>query len=719
MSNPVLPVLTCLAATSLAVSPALSQSLLPTQGQILLQPGSTALGLAPGEAIAAVALPLDTPVMSREGSILVRGQIAPAGTLDGRALFLGRTSGDVQVVFRANSVDPSGTYPNSVVVQNSTTTGLPIGSGIFAQYRISPRNGYLLFGGQLYDGANPGLDGLIHAPSAGITDGVLYWGANWDGVGAGTLLLLAQQNVTTMPGGAVLATAFGGANILPQQVTSLNSAGTAIFRSILAGGDVVGTTNDSAWIIGTPGALSYFLREGEAIAAAGGATIDNIVVANGTSTTTFNCATNEAGQVLHDETLLVGSGAPPVTAADDKVLLVYNAGVHNLLMREGGVAPDATGAPMAGVLFGAPTISQGFGPTGQAAFHCTLTGAVTTATDDALFATSAGVLMLIARAGDTIPGTGGCVINVINTTSNFSESHGAVFGVTMTGPGVTTLNDSALLIAKPGAALTLLAREGDPCPGIAGAAYGSNLGAQNFGSSSLHRINDRGQVLFGLRVNNAPSPAADYGQAFVSWTAEQGARLQMLGDSVNGVVWGGGTVSASSPTMVSQPCGDGSSLSFHEDGDFVIRAQTVTPSGAFVARGRVGSLQASPSTAPATGGVTQNLAIDLGPAHAGELYIVLATSSGTEPGTLSPIGPQVIPLNWDPFTQLSFDYPNSTAWVNSLGFLDGQGTANAAFVLPPGLFYLQGLLLHHAATTIDLATFTTTGVTEPGSLLLN
>ncbi|MGE3175054.1 MAG: choice-of-anchor tandem repeat NxxGxxAF-containing protein [Planctomycetota bacterium] len=589
MFQPGIQTASTLALLALAVSSVSAQSLLPQYGVVVAELGDSPAGLAPGEVFGTTS-PFDNPVMSANGTVLFRGRLAAGGTVttaNDRALFLGRSKADLAMIVRANDVDPSGTYPNSVLQQVSSGTGNPLGSNLFSSQRISPNGGFILFGAQLYD--QLALDGIVNTTAGGtINDTVLYHGT------PGNLQILAQRNTTLMPGGAVLSSAFSS---LSQQATALNSNGVAVFKSDLSGGDVTGADNDSAWIVGLPGNLSYFLREGDAVL--GGA---NVIPAGGLG---FNCTINDQGWVLHDEKLSLTQGTSPATAADDQVAFISIGGVHFLLMREGTDAPDATGAPMVGTLYGVPTLAQGFGNSGTAAFQCSLNGSNA---DTALFIGDISLVQLVARAGDVVPGTGGETLNVINSSTGYSENGGLVFGATLVQPGtggVTNLNDSVLCIADRNQPLQLLVREGDACPGLPGFVFGNLSGSSNFGSSSGHRINDRGQVLFSLSVNNGvDSPSATY-----SWDPVRGLELQLLGNSTLGDVFGGGTVTLGT-TPIQFPSGDGNTLGFNGNGEFAMRVSITAPSGNFIVRGAVGgaitpstttSLCPSPATLQVTG----------------------------------------------------------------------------------------------------------------------
>lgn len=674
---------------------ATAQSLLLTRGQVIAEGGDTPIGLAAGETLG-TATPAETGCMTNDGLVLFRGRMVGASvtTLNDRALFLGHSKGDMRVLVRANGPDPSGTFPNSSMVAVSSTSGTPTGSTVFGNPRISA-GGFVLFGSQLYDGGNPGADGLIHT-GTGANDSVLYVGV------PSALQILCQRAVTTMPGGAVLMGTWSNTS---NQYTGLNSSGTAVFASSLAGGDVVGTTNDTAWIFGTPGNLGYLLREGDAVASVGGATIGNI-----NPQTAPRIAMNEAGAVLHDEKLTVGTGTPAVTAADDTVIFVSLGGVHTVLMREGDPAPDGAGTPLPGVFYGptqsaaVPLLANGFSMANEAAFATTLLGAPAT-TDFAYFVGSPGNVRMVARKGDVVPGTGGETIATINPNANFAAATGVVFGATLVAPGtggVTVTTDSVLLAAKPGG-VTLIAREGSPVPGLPGFVFGSMAGTANFATTM--RCNERGMIVWNGQINNGTADR----NAFFSFDPLHGVQLQLMATDPLGV----GTVSL--PASVNPSAGsDGNALGFDDDGDFVNLATLAASAGTVLLRGHVGSLDARPSAIAATGG-THSFALDCTPAHGFEFYIILASSSGTRPGFPSPLGPQTVSLNFDSWTQLSLDLANTFVWNNTLSFTDGLGRATASFTLPPGIPGLQGLSLHHAAVLFD-ASLLSTLATEPAPL---
>ncbi len=129
-----------------------------------------------------------------------------------------------------------------------------------------------------------------------------------------------------------------------------------------------------------------------------------------------------------------------------------------------------------------------------------------------------------------------------------------------------------------------------------------------------------------------------------------------------------------------------------------------------------GGLSGSPgSLSLATGGV-HTLALDLGPANAGLVYLVLGSRSGWAPGL--PVGPVTLPLVPDSWFDFTLAFFNQAQLGNTLGVLDSNGRATATLTVPPGLSpSLAGVVFHHAAVLLD-PTLVVTDATNPVPLAL-
>lgn len=112
-------------------------------------------------------------------------------------------------------------------------------------------------------------------------------------------------------------------------------------------------------------------------------------------------------------------------------------------------------------------------------------------------------------------------------------------------------------------------------------------------------------------------------------------------------------------------------------------------------------LGASPATISVSGGGFQVWDLFGGHLHPGALYVVLGSATGTSPGL--PLGPGLeLPLVVDAYFTYSLVAPNAPPYASSLGFLDGDARAAAAFAIGPGSNPAwAGLVLRHAFALLD------------------
>ena len=136
--------------------------------------------------------------------------------------------------------------------------------------------------------------------------------------------------------------------------------------------------------------------------------------------------------------------------------------------------------------------------------------------------------------------------------------------------------------------------------------------------------------------------------------------------------------------------GEGPSFNSWEFDDILIEAEGADP-----------NLEVNTNALSASIGGTQTMIQALGDSHAGSLYIVLGTTSGTSPGF--PFGSSVIPLNTDAYFNLTLSNPNSALLPNSFGNLDAIGWAFVDFNLPAGSSAsLVGVGLDHVLCEIQV-----------------
>ena len=99
---------------------------------------------------------------------------------------------------------------------------------------------------------------------------------------------------------------------------------------------------------------------------------------------------------------------------------------------------------------------------------------------------------------------------------------------------------------------------------------------------------------------------------------------------------------------------------------------------------------------PAQTGGTVNFKLQAGAGNAGRNYIMLGSVTGTSPGFPLPGGLAVMPLNWDPFTDLVLAFLNTPIFSSFLGGLDATGAAAAQLNAPPLPPAAVGLIMDFA-----------------------
>jgi hypothetical protein len=641
-----------LVALGLGGVPAIAQSLLVTQGQVIAYSGpdgtvegDLAPGLTMGERFGGGSGPTAAAI-DDAGNMLWRAQLVNSMGVGysgiqahlGRGLWVGDARGSLVKVVRGGDPEPSGTL-TGFTVNNQFGNGIMTGNP-----RIAP-NGLILFGTNIWDpialSTHSGNDSALYAGIPGIWQMVAREGGAAPGLA-----------------GVTYAQDFSG---MSTATCWINSSGQVAFLSSLAGTGVV-TTNDTAWFTGTAGNVQLLVREGDL--GPGNATISSV----GNS-----AHMNAAGQILTSVTYLQGSGLPLVTSADDKSLWLYTPGTGNAqLVREGSASP------IAGTFWGELSLSNNasFNNAGAALVGTTLTGAVSLGFDDAaLFIVGSAAAATVVRRGDVAPGTGGLTFNTVATFNMCLNDSGVVaFNSTITAPAA---NDSGLWVGTPGN-LTLIAREGDVAPGSGGQTF------LHFSGNVM--LNAAGQVLFANALSGGGNA-----QSYYAWDPVFGLQpVNFPQDSIE--VSPGVFRNTANIASVAAGNGGGRPLAFANDGTVTLRP-SFTGGGLAIMTVRIGSLTGAPGKISAAAGGTQKLYLNAGPANAGQTYVMAGTLSGTVPGT--PIGTFVVPLNIDDYTLFTLQNPNVFPFVNTAGTLDANGRALAQIVIPP-VPWAAGIVAHHA-----------------------
>ena len=134
--------------------------------------------------------------------------------------------------------------------------------------------------------------------------------------------------------------------------------------------------------------------------------------------------------------------------------------------------------------------------------------------------------------------------------------------------------------------------------------------------------------------------------------------------------------------------------------------------------GACSSLIADVNAVSLSAGGAQNLALQAGPAHAGDLYFFLGSITGVTPGFQ--YGGLTIPLNIDPYFLLLLLDPAASPVANGFNSLDTGGQGLARLTLPPAMDpTLAGITVHHAYVVLDSATLNPVFASNPVQVLLD
>jgi hypothetical protein len=663
-----------------------------THGEVVQGVGDAVAAL-PGVTVGGTS-PFSVPVIDLGGNMLWRARLTGAGITAGAndyAMFYGRTANDLQMWLQRGGAEPSGTLPGVTVNYLSTQWDNP---------RLAAEGGILLFGSTL---AGAGV--------STANDYCMFYGP------IGSMQVLAREGgAVPSPVGAIIS-----ANIAAgHDATALNASGTALIKVNISGGGVTPNLDDTGWLIGTPGNLSWMCRENDLLP--GGALAVHSVLDG------FRPCMDAVGRVIFSQSLSLTNGSTPATAANNDAILLYTPGSGlSVLVREGDLAPGSGACS-----FGTINSASGFcyhglsRANGFYVFTNSMTlGDVSGPTNDhAVFAGQiGGALTRVARESEPAPtGVPGEIYQALfpNGTAQIND-RGTVVFISQLNTGLPLASDTAVFLGRPPYGpgdVQMILREGQTVAGLpAGWVVGNTTGGGLSATGTTWMLNDDDTVLINVAGVGDPTAASWGVPAQIAWDPQHGARLAAMQGETYTIQASAQVMSAAVGT-VARSSSDGGNLSFNAYGDQASRVFFTGTVPTAIMRNHVGSFVAKPSSVPAAGGTAHAFAIDCGVANANQFYIVLASSLGTRPGFLSPLGPQTIPLNFDPtWSQLSLDLMNSPVWTNTFWFTDANGRATASFNLPTGIPGLLGTRLHHAAVLFDLS-LVSNFVTEPSGVRL-
>ncbi|HEV8113164.1 MAG TPA: choice-of-anchor tandem repeat NxxGxxAF-containing protein [Planctomycetota bacterium] len=246
---------------------------------------------------------------------------------------------------------------------------------------------------------------------------------------------------------------------------TLDDSGNVIFRSRLAGSGVT-SANDRALFRGSSyGNLAALVRCADPVPGLPGATI----IGNGLG----GSPRHASNGLMLWECKFSGAG---VTTANDTAMFEGTSGNFVLAAREGDPAPGTAGATIGGDMNNPSHQQVVLLKNGRVLFTSATLGGDSTANNNAgMFSGTPGALVLVQRKGD--PASNGAVVGSLGL-GQMNDAGQVIFNDTLSttvgSPPATAASDLTLWVYTPGTAPVLVAREGDPAPGVPGATLNSN-----------------------------------------------------------------------------------------------------------------------------------------------------------------------------------------------------------------------------------------------------
>ena len=167
-----------------------------------------------------------------------------------------------------------------------------------------------------------------------------------------------------------------------------------------------------------------------------------------------NAVINDSDHIAFAATLKTGVGDATSTNAGG-IWADNSTGTRHLIARQGQVSPGVAGASF--TAFSDPEYNDH----DTVAFSATYTVGAATAANTGIWCNGTGTLALVAKQGGTVPGCFAGVTFASFTELALDNAGGAIFSATLTGPGVTTANNTGIFAVDATGTLQLIVRPGD------------------------------------------------------------------------------------------------------------------------------------------------------------------------------------------------------------------------------------------------------------------
>ncbi len=428
----------------------------------------------------------NNPTISSYGAVSFRGQIGGAEiTLANSRLILRGTPGNWEIVARDGSPVPGDLIPGYVFNQTSGLNGLASSNNLSAD------------GGVL-------ASGFVNGPDVTSGTDTAAFIVHPDGeVG----LLGREGDPYPGGGGSVMSSSMSlGSGV------RMSDGGRCLISTNLSGGDVSGSTNNSALVVLSPSGVTPIFRKGDpAPGFTDGTTLNP---------DSFGLHLKGSQYLLFGGTLVGGE----VTPETDKVVFTTDdakTGELRMLCREGSAVPGMPGVNYrSGASFGFP--AQPLNSCGIY-FLAELEGegVVPNVNDRAVFFTVAGEQEMLLRRGDPVPGVPAdeAVFSTMHSSGWTTVWNGGGYlayqGLLQSPDGSDLAAGTFVACRTPDGVVHTICRNGEPVPGVDGATFG------NLNGNTSICLSQSGVVVF---QNNVVTSGGNV-QYLFAWDEADGLRV--------------------------------------------------------------------------------------------------------------------------------------------------------------------------------------------------
>lgn len=491
----------------------------------------------------------NNPTIDNQGRVYFRGQLGGEGiTTANRHVIIRGVPGSIEIMARDGASVP-GNVPASYLLQSTTGVG-----GLGSANNISADGGIA-------------VASFIFGPGGASSNDTATYFISASGVPS---LLIREGDPFPGGGGAVFSGSMNASSGF-----RISNEGVGLFVPNLSGGDVSGTTNNTAVIKVSPAGMSALYRKGSpapGFDAGAGVTMNP---------SAFGLYV--VGSEVEFGATLVGTGISTSNDSARFTTLGAPAGELRMWVREGQELTGLNGISIK------PTSTISASPIpmvgGKMLFLADIVGeGVTAGLDDkAIMHEQGGTFEILMRRGQALPnapttGNGTLTFSGPQTSSFVSNSAGlmAFQGIYQypDGTGVQSPDPSTFLgVRKADGTLITIARQGDAAPGMAGETFGS------WGGNSGICVTESGIVVFA----NTTSPG--FLQAIFAWDESDGLRLLAKAGDTNFTGTAANQLTLIGSTGIN---GNGGFTGLSSNGWLVLRAGDSTSSINTIARIKLG-----------------------------------------------------------------------------------------------------------------------------------